>query len=222
MSRLRIQHTFQGQSGVSEDRFVNTFYAEGAAAPSEPTLAALAQAVFDFYDGVNTPSTEPLIRWYSSTADGTGRNVKIYDLADPLPRAPIFEVEHGPFSVPPGATNLPSECACCMSYAAPAISGLPVARRRGRIYLGPLNDRATADDPDTAECRVDDVFRFAVMNAAVTLKADMFAAAGHVWSMYSPTSDDMLIINRVWSDNAWDTQRRRGIDPTSRLTVDLS
>jgi hypothetical protein len=41
------------------------------------------------------------------------------------------------------------------------------------------------------------------------------------WAIYSPTANLHKTITDIWVDDAWDTQRRRGLAPTTRDTFVL-
>lgn len=218
---LRIQHSWQGVSGTAEDQFVNTFYCTPPVAPGPSQLLGIADAVRDFYTVVHTPSTEPLTYWMAPTIDGLGRQVRIWDLDDPKPRSPIYDEETST-SFAYGGQALPNEVAVCLSYAAVIESGVPPARRKGRIYLGPLNIRALGAAGGENQQRPDAAMCYAMVNSAQALRDAIFDAGGGAWSLYSPTTDLALAITRVWVDDAWDTQRRRGIDPQSRQSLTLT
>lgn len=91
---------------------------------------------------------------------------------------------------------------------------MPQARRRGRIYLGPFGQTVlgttavTSDRPLAAAVT-------AIANAATALAT---ATAGAVvpWVIYSPTNGSGAVVTDGWVDNAFDTQRRRGVAATSR------
>jgi hypothetical protein len=42
------------------------------------------------------------------------------------------------------------------------------------------------------------------------------------WSVYSPTTGQNNAITNLWVDNEWDTQRRRGLRPTSRSVATIN
>lgn len=217
---LSIQHAFQGVSGLATDRYINTFHVTTTIPPASTDLAGLADAVERFY---KPTSGQGIVNSMSNVANGVGRTIKIYDLADAKPRAPIYErvssqVPYASSSV----RNLPAEVSLCMSYDAPKISGSPQARRRGRIYLGPLNLNATTTDA-ASEPRPLPALVQIILLAGETF-ADDVGIAGCLWVVYSPTTDSAGVgdesaaatITRCWVDNAFDTQRRRGADPTAK------
>jgi hypothetical protein len=121
---------------------------------------------------------------------------------------------------------LPNEVALCLSYQAVAISGESQARRRGRIFFGPLCNTANTLSA-TGECRPSAALVTALCGAATLLATPAATAAGDLvhWAVYSPTTDLTETIDDAfqdvdngWVDNSFDTQRRRGRDATARTT----
>lgn len=209
MAIMRIMHTLQGFSGLPEDRFVNTFYALGAVTVDATSGAAIKDALVSFYGDAS------LGQYMSQSAAGIGRTVKIYDMADAKPRVPKYEFTDT--AIPwgnLGANYLPNEVAMCMSFEAVQVSGLPQARRRGRVYLGPFSVNALAPADATQQSRPKLALRASIKTWAATMAA-AWQSAGYNWAVYSPTANDAHEVVRVWADDAWDTQRRRGVSPLS-------
>jgi hypothetical protein len=213
MSTLLVQHTFNGLSGLPRDRFVNTFHGITLPEPVGAELEAVADAVLAFYDSTGTGLTSYLSPWCA----GAGRNVKIYRMEDPKPRAPIFskEVTATPPIVTSG-TGFPNEVACCLSYKATSESGAVAARRRGRIYIGPLNT-ATGSITPPGDSRPAPAFVNRLLLSATTTWDALFAA-GFIWCIWSVADDAPHAIASFSVDNAFDTQRRRGFKPTEVTT----
>lgn len=158
---------------------------------------------------------------------------KCFDLSDPEPRVPVFENTGSVSGVSTG-NGLPCEIAVCLSFQAPRVSGIPQARRRGRVYIGPLSNAAAslATDTSAGDMIVNATFRADLASAASAL-AGVFVGASSgsamAWCTFSPTSvvDGMTLAqasNNVtdgWIDYAIDIQRRRGHAPGGRtLWVD--
>lgn len=199
MALYRVQVVFQGRSNMPEDQFVNTWHFLSTSSKSAFADAITLELVSDFY----TP-----IRTYMSGYIGTtGHKVKVYDLGDPTPRIPAVE----DFELTTGNTgsNLPNEVAVCLSYHAAA----PItARRRGRLFIGPLHTTAM-QGAGTAEPRVNDTLRGLLASSA---EAMLPSAASRDWVVHSPTAGASATVTGGWIDNAFDTQRRRGTDPTDK------
>lgn len=146
----------------------------------------------------------------SALIAATGHRIRCYDLADTKPRAPVRDQGAGTLSLGTGA--LPPELALCMSFQAPRQSGVSQARRRGRLYLGPLSSTAytTSTGFPTSTILTN------IGNAVQNLLDASQAATTWAWAVYSPTTETAIEVNDAWVDNAFDIQRRRGVAATSR------
>lgn len=217
MTTLLFQHTFNGLSGLPKDRFVNTFHVVTLPDPLDVDVPGMAQDILKFYDSSSYGLTSYLSAWCA----GDGRNVKVYDLADPKPRAPIhtFVVTATPVITTSG-TGFPNEVACCLSYKAQPESGEIAARRRGRIYIGPLNT-ATGSITPPGDSRPAPAFVNRLLGAAQNT-FDALGGHGGIWCVFSPTNDEATAIDSFSVDNSFDTQRRRGFGPTQVTTVPAS
>lgn len=188
---------------VPADAAVNVWHFQSSGAAGGTEYDVITSSLETFY---NTLAGK------LSPAIANGWTVKIYDLADAEPRVPVNEDTINPS--PGGLAPLPAELAVCMSYKSAVVSGVPAARRRGRLYLGPLAtgvlDSSGMISSDT---------RTVVTGAATAFADDIGAVAGLTWELYSPTDDIMRRITSVYVDNAFDVQRRRGVDASARTTV---
>jgi hypothetical protein len=151
---------------------------------------------------------------------------QVYDLAAELDTpgsgtgSPITTLN---FTVPAivTAAGLPSEVAMCLSFHA-ALAGAPVesgatrprSRRQGRVFLGPLSTAVMNEEAGMGETRPRAVIRQEFADAA----AAMTVATGNDWSVWSRADGTVREVVGGWIDNAFDTQRRRGLAPTSRIT----
>lgn len=217
MGVKRVQVTSQGVSMQPEDRYVNVFYFQDAPPPGD--LATLCAAVEGFYKDVPAGSSTPVMHYLSGISGYAGSNIRVYDLDDPMPRAPLID---WPMSVGGHAgsssKNLPDEVALCLSYSAGPASGLPIARRRGRVYIGPFSDNAlrTGEGVST-ESAPAQALMDVIVDAASAMRS-IAEGAGYSWSVWSPTDQLATTIVDWHVDNAWDTQRRRGNKPTARVS----
>jgi len=216
MAIIRAQVTQQGASLQPEDRYVNVFYFTGD--PAGAGLTTLADALENFYDSVPGGSSQALVHWLSGMSGYPGGSVKMYDIADAMPRSPIFSRDWTPAGHAGGSSkNMPDEVALCLSYSAAGASGIPIARRRGRIYIGPFADNAmrTGEGVSAESAPALDLMN-CMIHAAAGLKS-VAEGAGYTWSVYSPTNGGAAEIINVHVDNAWDIQRRRGNRPSARV-----
>ena len=109
---------------------------------------------------------------------------------------------------------LPHEVAVCLSYAAEDDPSKAGPRRRGRIYLGPMGTTGGGVD------RPASTLRNLVLAFGQSL-ASIGTASSTTWKLYSRTDQATFKIESIWCDDAWDTQRRRGLAPTLRTTQDV-
>lgn len=204
---LRCQVAFpETLSGIGADLFVNTWHIIDLHSPADPVAASadFRSALEDLFYGQLESRFSDLV--------GAVATFKAYDLTDPEPRAPVNE---GVITVTPaGGGVLPPELAVVVSARAVFESGAPKARRRGRTYVGGLN--LTALDQPTGQISAAAVGTFA--QAATDLLDDSENSVDYRWAVYSPTDSTARAVTGGWIDNAWDIQRRRGLDLTDRQT----
>lgn len=208
MAIIRAQVTFRHNSGLPEDEMVNVWHFD---VPTGDFSEDIADALEAFYDAVPDPSANSVGQFMSDLLDGQA-TITMYNLNDTPPRVPIHE---HPFTITTGSGALPSEVALCASFHAPAVSGLSQAHRRGRVYIGPLAPSAN----NTAEGRPLAAFRLCLARSLRDLIAASLAQLDWSLAVYSPTLDTASKVEAGWVDNAFDTQRRRGENPTSRELV---
>ena len=198
-------------SGLPKDVTINTFSINTAAEPIEDVELELSELIEDFYKQANT--NHP-IDWYLSNVLTSAFQIVAYDRADPEPRVPIWTHNSTRSASWPGSsTPYPSEVAVTLSFQAAAVSGVPQASRRGRIFLGPLNPGAAAFTSGVA--RPAQIFIDDLCVAAARLRADAITA-GFRWQVWSPKLGSGADVASGWVDNALDTQRRRGEAATTR------
>lgn len=202
-----FQWAFQGVSGLAEDQFVNSwhFVMSGVLGPDYENVEDM---LYNFYTG-DSLSEAPSIANFMTVENITGDyTLKAYNLEDPKPRTPVFE-SSGSVS-PGGADSLPTECAAVLSFQAVVESGENQKRRRNRVYLGPFGEAANNNGllADTLVERL--------LFQGRSLKNESAGSSTWSWHIYSPTDDNAEPVWSGWVDNAWDTQRRRGIRKTAR------
>lgn len=217
MPTLRAQVVLAGLSNKPEDVVVNTFHFQHADALAV-SRQIVADYVIEFYNVLTTgtPSgpavADYLSKWLSRAASKSV--VKVYDLAEPMPREPSLH----PFTL--GASSMgvvaemPAEVALCASFY--ATRNLP--RQRGRLYIGPFSVPATVDDTAQVERAIPSsslIGSLAGSLKRLIAKPD----TGPRFSVWSPSDQQSRIVTNGWVDNAWDTQRRRGQDATLRTLV---
>lgn len=105
------------------------------------------------------------------------------------------------------------------------MSGSSPARRRGRIFLGPLD--ADAGELTNFDARATSSIRGTILTGATTM-ADSGFSEDAFWVVFSPTlagsppwdsgvlEDSSTRVMAGYIDDAFDTVRSRGADPTAR------
>lgn len=133
--------------------------------------------------------------------------------------------------VPANQNPLPAEVAVCLSFhgdltgvaeetpagpAGPAGDIHGRARKRGRIYIPGLG--ATAVDAGSAlGAPMHPNCILAIREAAIDLASNADLATFDIdWVVYSKAGLAAATVVGGWVDNAFDTQRRRGLTPTTR------
>jgi hypothetical protein len=204
MANIRAMVILNMTSSLPRDACVNTWYCQGVSDPS--TCVAFGNALGTFYDSISGVLARDI-------GPATSR-IKFYDMGQAKPRAPIHEMALA-MGAAPVNTPLPHELACCLSFQGERVSGVPQARRRGRVYLGPLGSN-TLTSNGTLSTTETDVIR----DAAEVLLTASTEAASWSWVVFSERSDPDAIafVTNGWVDDAFDVQRRRGVDPTTRQT----
>lgn len=206
-------------SGLPKDVTVNTWWF--TIAGSEPGSGEITDAVtkvqgfWEFDDGGTLSPIGQRLAGY------VNRNVTFRVVGvNPATGLEIgFPIEI-PITLPPGPSgsigHFPPEVAVCLSYHANYDFGVNKARRRGRLYLGPVDTSfAGGFTSDTVVPFIVDSFRQQLCDAA----RDVVAAPGDaVWSVYSRTSGAAYTVVGGWVDEEFDTQRRRGIASTIRTS----
>ena len=201
MPILRFQVRIPAASLNTEDDVTNTWHFT-ATDTTEGILSAIKAELVDIYESIDT--------WKSNQQSWTGARVKVFNLDDAEPRVPINDTGLTLTSAPSGSP-LPPEVAICMSFHGDYVSGFSQARRRGRVYLGPLNLQSLNTDG-----RFTSTFQGAVSTAGANLVLASNAASDWAWVVYSPSGDTAYPVVNGWTDNAPDIQRRRGVRSSFR------
>lgn len=170
----------------------------------DPDIDAVMSALDSFYTALGSG-------YFSNKIAGTGHEVKFYEMPGLTPNYPFEERTFDLNSAPTG-DSLPQEVALVLSFQGSRSAGFPMARRRGRIYVGPLKSTTSTDGRPTSGVIS------GLVTAAEEFGDDIKAIPGHQWCVWSTVDADMVPIVSGWVDNAWDTQRRRGVTATSRTT----
>lgn len=233
--------TIPHRSGLPEDHVSNTWAIQTAAAWNPSTeVGEITIPLFAFYN-VQVGANPTVANWLSPELNRTAgqMTIEIYAIDTPAklaggPKGSPIASDFSTLAAAAAGNAMPGEVAFCLSYRntsppippeqapdGPDVGTLPDrpnSRRRGRIYLGPLN--ATAGSAGSfGELRPNALFAIQVRGAAQRLQ-DELQANGHGWSVWSRQDGQMNLVDQLSTDDAFDTQRRRGVAATSR-TVEV-
>lgn len=215
MSILRFDVVMPLYTGLPRDVSVNTFHFQAPGGWDDDDAGAIFAALGTFYNA--TVGGNSLSAFLSPCVSRSPLStvVKGYNLADPMPRPPRF-VAGLSLNAAAWTGSLPLEVALCASYQAPVLAGAIQARRRGRIFLGPLNTGAS-DGGSGSSFPKPHTGLVTRLNGAVKQLAQTFGPLSATpYSVYSRKNNAAYAIENGWCDNDFDTQRRRGTRPTSR------
>lgn len=210
MARYLAQATLPYLSGVPTDVAVNTWAFESNNPVSEAQANVIGGALNDFYTSLGSED------FFSEGLSGDLK-IAVYDIDAPEPRTPLIEGT-SPGVLGTGANPLVDEVAICLSFRGVYVSGESPRRRRGRVFLGPLAENASQEDG----------FGHAVpynlcpleVSTALQLLTSATEGAGILHSVWSRADDELYNVVEYWTDNRFDTQRRRGQEPSQRFSWD--
>lgn len=236
---LQLVSSLVHTSGLPEDTFQNVIHCDVAGSdPAGQDIIDAMGAFRDFYITNPGAQTVPLSAVISDAVSRVASACSIaayftndYSGVSPF-GSPIGNLAFT-MPAPNASTQLPEEVAIVISVNGdlddvpvtatnpdppPAVIR-PQARRRGRLYLGPLTQTA-GTEVDTsyrpnATLRSDAGLAIATMyNAIVTLTP-------YVLGVWSKADEVVHPIVAGYVDDAWDTQRRRGLAATLRTTFTI-
>lgn len=237
---LLVTVTHESLTGLVQDRVVNTF-AVNQADPADVD-AEFMNAWTRFFNvapaGVDRAGGAfgtGLCNYLSPVLDRTANRstTRVYEI--PAVPGPLGSpVAAQSFTLGPAAgaaTALPSEVACVLTLEAAGRADAPVEiqggavrpkqRFTGRLFIGPLNSAAVTIVGGVA--RPANVFQDLMIEAFRALDDDIRAEhPTHDLAVWSRSDDLVRPVAHVSVDNAFDTQRRRGEDPTARRRVALA
>lgn len=233
MGVTRVQRITMPKSGQAVDQTVNSFYFSKAddtlnlVAGDVTSVASALDDLFNLAVGAGDA-----VRFYLAESTMATQRVtyKFYNMSDPSPRVPYATPVAQNTTPVISTAALPSEVACCLSFKSLVVSGSNAARGRGRVFIGPLNTAALEVEAATGQPRVAARLQTALCAGANRMYDSLFAGPGISWVIYSPTKrsetggsafSSVSGIKTAWCDNAFDTQRRRGVKTTARTTLDV-
>lgn len=213
MGRVRATITIPHVSAVPANAAVNTMhFVTAAPVPTPPDYDYIMQGIKDFYAKNNT-GAGALTQLLSANMVPSQLIIKLYDLDDPMPRPPRASViSPSPNS---GGGSFPHEVAMVLSTKGLSGPGVNPKRNRGRMFIGPLSDNASYVSRSSGDVRPSLIAREILAAAATELAK---RALGASWAIYSRRDNDLKPIVEGFIDDAFDTQRRRGTNASTRTT----
>lgn len=234
-----VQVVFPAKSGMTKDQIVNTFTFQAGADLGGTEYAAIDGFVGNFYNAASGAQTLPICNYLGAAiARDVNVVVKHFRIEGHLTGTPagspaaIGTFGHLGAPLSGSAAAFPSEVAVALAFHGPYAGASefgpgtpktrPRSRLRGRIYLGPLLLNAVTWQVESATNRitVGDQFRADLLIAGAKLFNDLRGMSPSVnWCVWSRKNGDIAEISTLTVDDAFDTQRRRGQVPSSRLSA---
>lgn len=216
MSTVITQVKIQRDNGLNRDAVINTWHhTTDGDPPTSAELDSIASQLIDFYTASVPAVGAALMSFMAKYLNGPAE-YKMYDVGDPTPRTPI-RTGTFTFTPPTTGTALPAEVALVLSIRAPLISGVDARRLRNRVYIGPFN--AGTAVADTGDARPDPGLIGCITGAAKRMMDAGNAAGASKLAVYSAAGFSVYTANKCIVNDAWDTQRRRGANPTANTVV---
>lgn len=205
MALFRSLVVIPALTGQSKDACANS-WSWDITGPETSTMNSIEGVVRTFYDSWSG-YRNALQAWNLT-------RIKWYRMTDTKPRAPVRDTSLG-LSAATASTMLPPELAICMSFQGVRLSGTKQARRRGRLYLGPWG--VIANTSSTGQ--IASGLLTTIGTAAAAVRVASQTSTDYEWVVISNTpieNANGTPVTDGWFDNAWDVQRRRGLQPGSR------
>jgi len=228
MSFITAKVTVPHNTGLPEDAVTNSFALVPAEGVARATAATAFTAELDtFYTALSA--------WLSSQYQWTAMQVEYVDLLDDRPRLPFVTQTFGISAVSTTQYDLPAEVSLCLTLVGSTSSGENARRRRGRVFIGPL--QYVGQDLPTSSMTLATLIANAGL--ALTTNASYQQCIYSRYTHYSvPVGRNIgekdgsgnplfteqpealpsafVPVDGVYVDNAWDIQRRRGPKATAR------
>lgn len=215
-------------SEKSEDQMMTSFaFTTPSTEIVESELSDIASDLEAFYNVI--PAGHNAISGFLSpviSREVSAAEIRFFDLTGHLDGSahgsPIYVVGFTVGAMVPGAEGLPSELAVVLSFRSDYASdpefgpsSRPRARRRGRVYIGPLTKSAVEHSGVANRPAVSQGIAETIGIRAAALRDSV----DHVWCVWSRANAALTPVITAWVDDAFDVQRRRGEDAVTRVVV---
>lgn len=240
MTNLLVTVNLKATSGVSEDDVQNSF---AVAVPDTwdegLDLLDLTGPIAAFYNAgqSNGHSVGESIGPSISRA-ASAHTISVYDVTAHLngsPHGSPIAVDATTLLPVAAASELPREVAVVLTLRGVDWEEQPIerpdgpdsdsapdrmrARHTGRLYIGPLANDAGVVAMVGGQARPVGQFTTTLRLAAEKLHDDLVASGFLGWCVWSRKDAAFYELVNVETDDAFDTQRRRGADPTGRTSL---
>lgn len=182
-------------------------------------------AILAFWNNVH-PTFGRVSQWLSPAVDSGAnkclvRYFRIDDLTgDPPAMSPIIDRPFTMLGPSGGAIGLPAQVAACVSFHGD-LTGIPEfgghqrlrQRRRGRIYIGPLNQYTVTPDVTTHVPYLEGSFQHCLSAAAANIATGVLPLQWSIWSRADATLYPVL---GGFVDNSFDVMRKRKVIRSNR------
>lgn len=221
---LKAEVTLPYLSGLDRDVSINVFHFLIADGNWEDASLAAGLELSAFYNTIwdlDTDGDWSVADFIGSVVDRSADACKIqYYGAQADPQVLLFEERFTLGGDVAAAGTLPLESSICASFTATPGGVVPKGRRRGRVYIGPLTAGAMVSIVGGGA-----VVPFVNPIIAEVLVRSMEQMAGEsteaIWAIYSRAADAAFEVTGGWVDNELDTQRRRQLEASSRVSWGL-
>nr|CRY97689.1 hypothetical protein [uncultured prokaryote] len=210
MARISVQTILKTTDNIGQNFVNNTWHFDvdedfTTNNDLDTQTAFIFDALEDFYEDISG---------VLANLATTGHRFKAVDVESPAPQFPYLE-RVWDFGTAINQAALPHEVCVVGSFEADRESGVNQASRRGRVFLGPISLSQSDNDG-----RLKLTAQTTIAQAFTTLKGkeDTSGEGGWTWIIWSKTRQDFGRVTSGHVDNAFDTQRRRGIQSTLRST----
>ena len=223
LGSILVRAVMENITGLPEDRYVNDFAFEAGADIGETAMDEVLAEVDDFYRENVTPFNISVGAYMSRAINRSATHrldvyrIQAGGLGSPIRSDPWL----GPTD--PGTANgMVTEACGVLSYHSDFAGAVeeaaggtrPKARRRGRLFIGPL--AAAAVDTGAPPYRLNAQFCSVMRGAAARLR-DASGVNGIPWSVWSRADATLRPVTGGWTDDSPDTQRRRGVGASARV-----
>nr|CRY97718.1 hypothetical protein [uncultured prokaryote] len=206
-NHVLVQARFNRElASVPADVVINTFVFDKAGLVTGNGYAEIVERLDTFYYGLTGAQAASVGSYLHNALSGLTYYLRDTDAAKGTPGE---EIESDDFTRTSAiSSSLPPDVALCVSYrAAPPVT----ARRRGRIYLGPLRGGSTLVDSDG---KLLDAAHDNIVAAAEGLSTSSGSNPVR-WVVASRAGNTAADIVSGYVDSSFDTQRRR--DPSTEV-----